>query len=254
MKLSLVVLIALLSLLETISSTEDNNSILDYETNDSELDEAEWTTSPTSTMTKTSPFKINQNDVSSIVHEQLQTELRKLKSSITDELMEELITYYGKKFSNNDALKEEIDSLTRKLQALTHNFNSLGNNYKSLSANHRNLVDVVRNNLIRIKKERRLATSRRNIGSNSNTRALSDKKVSIIHEEIPSTVTQVASTKTIKLVMSDMTSPTINDQISSYEYDGNNRIVRHEDTKKNLVKNEKGTIIKGNKSKHSNWV
>jgi len=252
MKLSLVVLIALLSLLETTSSTEsNNNAILDYDASDSELDEAEWSTTETSTLAKASPLKINQNDVSSIVHEQLQSELRKLKSSITDELMEELITYYGKKFSNNDALKEEIDSLTRKLQALTHNFNSLGNNYKSLSANHRNLVDVVRNNLIRIKKERRLATSRRNIGSNSNTRALSDKKVSIIHDETPSTATQVASTKIFKSVMSDMTSPTINDQISSYEYDGNNRIVRHEDTKKNLVKNEKEAIIKGNKYKHS---
>lgn len=243
MKFSLVALIGLLSIFKTIALIDNTNSILDYETNDIEQ-EVEWTT--TSSTTKLTSVNSNPKEMSAVVHDQLQIELRKMKSSITDELMEELISYYGNKFSNNDILKEEIDNLTRKIQVLTQNFNSLGNNYKSLSANHRNLVDVVRNNLIRIKKERRLATSRRNTNPNSNTRALNEKKALGLHDEIDITATPVISTKTLQLIISNSVSSSINDQTSSNEYDGNNRIVRHDENKKNLLRNEKEMIIKGN--------
>ena len=86
--------------------------------------------------------------LASMVRTQLKKEIRKLKSSITDSIMEEVINYYGKKLDSIDGVKEKLDSLNGKLSSLTQNLNTLSQNFKGISRNHRNLVDVVRNNLL----------------------------------------------------------------------------------------------------------
>ncbi len=88
------------------------------------------------------------NRITSLVRVQLKKEIRKLKSSMTDSIMEEVINYYGKKLDSVDGFKEELNSLSRKFESLSQSMNSLTQNFKSISRNHRNLVDVVRNNLL----------------------------------------------------------------------------------------------------------
>lgn len=83
-----------------------------------------------------------------MVRVQLKKEIRKLKSSIADSIMEEVINYYGKKLDSIDSLKEDVAGLNEKIGSLNMNVNSLGQNLKTISRNHRNLVDVVRNNLL----------------------------------------------------------------------------------------------------------
>jgi hypothetical protein len=102
------------------------------------------------------------------VRREIKKEIRKLKSSITDSVMEEVISYYGKKIEMNDAVKQEIDNLNKKLNSLTQNLNTLGQNYKSISKNHRNLVDIVRNNLMNLKKEKEMEKSRQIASQKSN--------------------------------------------------------------------------------------
>jgi hypothetical protein len=88
------------------------------------------------------------NKIASLVKIQIKKELRKLKSSMTDSIMEEVINYYGKKLDSVDGFKEELSSLSSKFEALSQSMNSLSQNFKTISRNHRNLVDVVRNNLL----------------------------------------------------------------------------------------------------------
>jgi hypothetical protein len=70
--------------------------------------------------------------------------------------MEEVISYYGKKLETSEIMKQEIEDLTKRVNVLAQNLNTLGQNYKGLSKNHRNLVDIVRNNLINLRKEKEM--------------------------------------------------------------------------------------------------
>ena len=259
MKLFVLALVVLLSFLDSVRLLE-TNSIMDAAYEDPEREDTwsqdefvEKKSEKKSVSKDDDAPKSAIPDLTTLVRDQLQIELRKMKSSITDSIMEELISYYGKQFASNDALKQEIDGLTKKITALTQNLNSLGQNYKSLSTSHRNLVDVVRNNLIRLKKERRLATSRRNTAGN--TRALSDEESSTL---MP-TSTHAILTKALQLtsggeengpssmsyshlisekVHGDLIELENSAMASSSEIDSNNRIVRHEDTHKNSLRVE----------------
>ena len=249
----LAILLVLKLAVSALSLTDElSNSLMDYDPIESEH---EWTTATTASTDSSSSSILllktkETSHLASMVRDQLQIELRKMKSSITDSIMEELISYYGQKFSDNDVLKEEIENLTRKVQALSQNFNLLGNNYKSLSTNHRNLVDVVRSNLMRMKKERRLATSRRNTGSQ---RASGDKKETRGDDTTETTTTRAAASlaNSLKLIMSDASIKgdedleVTNEQLSSSDYDSNNRIVRHDETQKSSDRNAK-IVINGN--------
>lgn len=85
--------------------------------------------------------------VALIVRNQLKKEMRKLKSSMTDAVLEEVINYYGKRLDAADALKTEVETLSKRMTMLSHNLNTLGQNFKTISKSHRNLVDLVRNNM-----------------------------------------------------------------------------------------------------------
>lgn len=85
--------------------------------------------------------------IAMLVRNQLKKELRKLKSSMTDSILEEVINYYGKRLDGADALKGEVETLSKRVGLLSHNLNTLGQNFKTISKSHRNLVDLVRNNI-----------------------------------------------------------------------------------------------------------
>ncbi|CAF0839674.1 unnamed protein product [Brachionus calyciflorus] len=95
----------------------------------------------------------NRSILNHIVRLQLKKEIRKLKSSITDSIMEELVNNYGKKLEMTDTLKLNFDQMSQKLSTFGQSLTTLGHNYKILSRNHRNLVDLVRNNIISNKQE-----------------------------------------------------------------------------------------------------
>ena len=120
-----------------------------------------------------------QNQMMQMVRKEIKKEIRKLKSSITDSVMEEVISYYGKKIEINDVIKQDIENLNKKVNSLSQNLNTMGQNFKSISKNHRNLVDIVRNNLINLKKEkemeksRQIASQKSNRSSNSSSRSTS---------------------------------------------------------------------------------
>ena len=117
------------------------------------------------------------NHLMSVMRNLLKKEVRKLKSTITDSIMEEVINYYGKKLELTDVLKENVDDLNKKIHFLTDNFDNLNQNYKNLVKNHRNLVDMVRNNLLSAKKEKEakvkfISNSKAGMKNGTNTRAL----------------------------------------------------------------------------------
>lgn len=95
----------------------------------------------------------NNSNLVQLVRVQLKKEIRKLKSTITDSIMEEVINYYGKKLELTDELKVDYESLNKKYNTLSQSLNQLGQSFKTISKNHRNLVDIVRNNMLASKKE-----------------------------------------------------------------------------------------------------
>lgn len=115
-----------------------------------------------STQTNTSPIyidhknsndKINSENTIQLIRSQIKREIQKLKSTITDSIMEELINYYGKKLGMTQILENEVASLNEKFNLSSQKLNQLEQNVRTVSKNHRNLVDIVRNNLINHKKE-----------------------------------------------------------------------------------------------------
>ena len=91
----------------------------------------------------------------SLVYSLINREIRALKSTITDSVMEEVINYYGKKIEAADSFAKELSEVNKKVSYLGDNYNTLSQNYKQLVRNHRNLVDLVRNNLMSAKRERK---------------------------------------------------------------------------------------------------
>lgn len=195
------------------TSTEHKDAFFSSATSDS----SEWTTfnqnKPNSVKNLTDKNK-PPSYLTALVRSQLKKELRKLKSTITDSIMEELINYYGKKLEQTDALKQEMDNLNKKVNLLSQNLNTIGQNYKSLSKNHRNLVDVVRNNIINLKKEKEQERKLQNplisrnvlIKNTSNTRAINENlKKKSVDSNKPTTL----STKSTLLtnVMTKIASP-----------------------------------------------
>jgi hypothetical protein len=83
----------------------------------------------------------------------MEKELKNLKSSMTDQILEEVIGYYGQKISENEELKQEVDDLNKKFTTMNKNFHSIGQSFKKISKNHRNLVDLVRNKFNAIKSQ-----------------------------------------------------------------------------------------------------
>lgn len=103
--------------------------------------------------------EITKNDHSNnsiliqFIQSQMKKELKNLKSSMTDQILEEVIGYYGQKISENEELKQEVDDLNKKFTTMNKNFHSIGQNFKKISKNHRNLVDLVRNKFNSIKSQ-----------------------------------------------------------------------------------------------------
>lgn len=134
----------------------------DYGTKSNDLDEAQWSSSASSgsnytLMNNRNKMTGNQTQFDNrlkhqslilLIRGQLKKELRKLKSSITDSILEEVINYYGKKLEIADVLKNDYETLNKRINLLSQNLNTLGQNFKTISKNHRNLVDIVRNNLV----------------------------------------------------------------------------------------------------------
>jgi hypothetical protein len=120
-----------------------------------------------STPSESNDDKKNVKLISTIVRTQLKKEIRKLKSGVTDSILEELINYYGKRLESIDLLKDETKILKSQLHTLTQNFNNLGQNFKSISRNHRNLVDVVRNNFLNNAKQAKQKTIESNLKKKS---------------------------------------------------------------------------------------
>jgi hypothetical protein len=110
-----------------------------------------------------------------LIRGQLKKELRKLKSSITDSILEEVINYYGKKLEVADVLKSDFEALNKRINVFAQNLNSLGQNFKTISKNHRNLVDIVRNNLITNSKSSNQASGSGNAASNQRNLATNGK-------------------------------------------------------------------------------
>lgn len=112
-----------------------------------------------------------------LVRNQLKKELRKLKSSITDSILEEVINYYGKKLEVADVLKTEMDTLTKRVALLSQNLNTLGQNFKTISKNHRNLVDIVRTNMLSAKKNEAAVAKANSAAVNNNNNNLKKKSI-----------------------------------------------------------------------------
>jgi hypothetical protein len=108
---------------------------------------------------ETKSDEITKNDHSNnsiliqLIQSQMKKELKNLKSSMTDQILEEVIGYYGQKISENEELKQEVDDLNKKFTTMNKNFHSIGQNFKKISKNHRNLVDLVRNKFNSIKSQ-----------------------------------------------------------------------------------------------------
>lgn len=102
-----------------------------------------------------------RSELENYVHDQVTTEVRRLRSAMSDSIMEEVIAYYGQKIEEGVRIRDDVDNkLQARVHSLTQNLNTLGRNFKSMSRHHRNLVDVVRNNLISLKKKEKEAEQR----------------------------------------------------------------------------------------------
>ncbi|RNA32843.1 hypothetical protein BpHYR1_042739 [Brachionus plicatilis] len=90
----------------------------------------------------------NSTLLANLIRTNIKNELRKLKSSVTDSIMEEFLNYYSKKLETVDTLNTNFDLLSKKVALMAKNLNILAQNYRVISKNHRNLVNIVRNNMI----------------------------------------------------------------------------------------------------------
>lgn len=93
-------------------------------------------------------FVTNSTHLADLIRTNVKNELRRLKSSVTDSVMEELLNYYGKKFETVDFLSGNFDLMSKKVALMAKNLNILAQNYRVISKNHRNLVNIVRNNML----------------------------------------------------------------------------------------------------------
>lgn len=90
----------------------------------------------------------NSTFLVSLIQTNIKSELKKLKSSVTDSIMEEFLNYYAKKLETVDTLNGNFDLMSKKVALMAKNLNILAQNYRVISKNHRNLVSIVRNNII----------------------------------------------------------------------------------------------------------
>lgn len=90
----------------------------------------------------------NSSELVNLVQTNIKSELKKLKSSVTDSIMEEFLNYYAKKLETVDTLNSNFDLMSKKVALMAKNLNILAQNYRIISKNHRNLVNIVRNNII----------------------------------------------------------------------------------------------------------
>lgn len=119
-----------------------------------------------------------------IIKNLLETEVKKLESSITDSVMEEVINYYGNKLDSAESLDVKVKILEQKYTSLNSTVGKLNNNYKFFIKSHQNLVNTVRNNINNAKRTRERylklkyakALHRKSLKekNSANTRALSD--------------------------------------------------------------------------------
>ena len=80
----------------------------------------------------------------------LRKEMRKMKSSMTDAILEEVIAYYGKKLDKSDA---QVLAVATRVTALGEQLSSLSLAFKNLAKAQRNLIDAVRNNMLTARRD-----------------------------------------------------------------------------------------------------
>ena len=142
----------------------------------------------------------------SIIKDLLDTEVKKLESSITDSVMEEVINYYGHKLNSAESLDGRVKNLDQKFSTLNSTVGKLNNNYKFFVKSHQNLVNTVRNNINNAKRTRerylklkyakalhRKSLREKNI---ANTRALSENNRQKNSEQ--TTKTSIIKAETLK--------------------------------------------------------
>ena len=157
----------------------------------------------------------------SIVRGLLDTEIKKLESSITDSVMEEVINYYGTKLDSTDVLKAQVDTLNGKVDTMNETLKHLEQNYQFIIKNHQNLVNTVRNSINNAKRTRAkylklkyLTSAKSNQKNISNTRALNENKF----DELETTTTPLSTTSTRPGLIENLKSQLLKDLETKYSH------------------------------------
>ena len=90
----------------------------------------------------------------SIVKSIVDSEVKRLENSITDSVMEEVISYYGQRLESAEAIKNDVMKLNEEYAQLNKTISKLGSNYQYIEKNHQNLVNTVRNSMDNAKRLR----------------------------------------------------------------------------------------------------
>lgn len=101
------------------------------------------------------PKKVSKKSrLVAIVKNIVDDEVKRLENSITDSVMEEVISYYGQRLEAAESMKNDVVKLNDEYNQLNRTISKLNSNYQFIEKNHQNLVNTVRNSMTNAKRLR----------------------------------------------------------------------------------------------------
>lgn len=101
------------------------------------------------------PKKVSRKSrLVAIVKNIVDEEVKRLENSITDSVMEEVISYYGQRLEAAESMKNDVIKLSDDYNQLNRTISKLDSNYQFIEKNQQNLVNTVRDSMTNAKRLR----------------------------------------------------------------------------------------------------
>jgi hypothetical protein len=87
-------------------------------------------------------------------------QIQRIKSTISDSIMEEVIGYYGDKLSKMESIEKSFEEMKQNVSKVESLLQLIGNRYRKMQSNQRTMADIIRNNIILPKRRQKKLKSK----------------------------------------------------------------------------------------------